>query len=125
MPSFIPSLKRVFGAIASAVCGVAVIGFAIGTVETPPPYALVLVNAGAGEYAPPPFIDENPSLRSLFTSVTTYAQAREVGYKLQQDCVRQRCWAHDGRSLTGSALEKIGILPHSPKRWNDDGTWNW
>jgi hypothetical protein len=31
----------------------------------------------------------------------------------------------EGRSLTGSILEQVGILPKQYSRWNADGSWNW
>ena len=34
-------------------------------------------------------------------------------------------FSQDGRSLSGKLMERLGMLPPLPSRWNPDGTWNW
>jgi hypothetical protein len=46
-------------------------------------------------------------------------------YEPDQKCGGESGFTQDGRSYTGNLLERMGLLPPLPSRWNEDGSWNW
>jgi hypothetical protein len=53
------------------------------------------------------------------------AEARRLKYEPDQKCGGASGFTQDGRSYTGNFLERMGLLPPWPSRWNEDGSWNW
>ena len=56
---------------------------------------------------------------------STAAEARKLKYEPEKKCQDQGGFTQEGRSITGNALVRMGLLPQLPNRWNPDGTWNW
>jgi hypothetical protein len=53
------------------------------------------------------------------------AEAYRLKYAPDKKCLEGGGFSQHGRSITGNWLEKLGLLPPYPSRWNADGTWNW
>jgi hypothetical protein len=96
------------------------LGLGISTTKTMPDHAWILVDDVKRVYIAQPCASEGNQLR-----LTTVREAYELKYKPDEDCRNSGGFVSDGRSLTGLLLQKIGLLRPLPKRWNDDGTWNW
>lgn len=109
-----------------------IIGFGIETTNTCPDHALVLVDEKSKEYYAPPCliesgydsVDEIEEFAQIVDMVVmTKGEAKKNKYSSNRDCADENGFIEEGRSLSGSLLEKIGILPKQNSRWNDDGTW--
>ncbi len=55
----------------------------------------------------------------------TAAEARGLKYEPDKACQGAAGFRQDARSLSGHLLERLGMLPPLPSRWNQDGSWNW
>lgn len=111
--------------VASFAIFLFLLGFAIGSVETPPANAEVWVDDAAREFITPPFLQSHSELVRRFNRRMTYGEARANHYASDRQCNNQMCWSQDGRSLSGGILEGAGLLPKLPSRWNADGSWSW
>lgn len=98
------------------------LGFGITSFVTAPENAIVLVEPAQKTYIAPSCI--GPLHASSLPS-TTIGKARIEKLKPDDDCRNSNGFTQEVRSLSGKLLEKIGILPPLPSRWNSDGTWNW
>jgi hypothetical protein len=92
-------------------------GFGIGSTRPMPKNALVLLDDEKRQYLSPPCVADRSELRPAFAS-----QAYELHYAPAQRCGD---FAMDGRSLSGSFLERVGVLSPLPSRWRADGSWKW
>jgi hypothetical protein len=96
-------------------------GFFFVPTRTMPDHALVLLDEQHHTYLSPVCAGkEEKGYRP-----STAAEARKLKYEPEQKCGGEAGFTQDGRSITGNALEKMGLLPAWPSRWNPDGTWNW
>lgn len=55
----------------------------------------------------------------------TAAEARRLQYEPDKACGGAAGFRQDARSVSGRLLERLGMLPPLPSRWNADGSWNW
>jgi len=55
----------------------------------------------------------------------TAAEARRQQYEPDNECRDPAGFSQDARFLTGRLMERLGMLPPLPSRWNKDGSWNW
>jgi hypothetical protein len=110
------------------------IGFGLETTLTTPDHSYVLVDKSSNEYYSPPCImssgydDANriyefAEINSL--EVVEKIHANDKNYKPNPECRDNQGFIQEGRSMSGSFLEKLGILPELESRWNDDGSWKW
>jgi hypothetical protein len=97
-------------------------GFYIVPTRTMPDQALVLLDDRNKTYFSPQCA-KNSAEKSL--RPTTAAEARRLKYEPDQSCQGEAGFRQDGRSMSGNLLERLGMLPPLPSRWNPDGTWNW
>ncbi len=96
-------------------------GFYIVPTRSMPDNALVLLDDQSKTYFSPRCAKkEEKPLRSA-----TAAEARQLKYEPDQSCQGAAGFRQDGRSMSGNLLERLGMLPPLPSRWNRDGTWNW
>jgi hypothetical protein len=77
-----------------------------------------LANAGSDE-------EFDSVLQEAGLRLATVQDAYDMQYRPDPDCRERGAFVADGRSLTGTLLERLGILGPLPRRWNDDGSWNW
>lgn len=117
-------VKSIASGIGSAVLLCAMLGFGVTFQLSPPDNAEVWLGTN-GEFVTPPFRNDNPSIAAEFSQRYEYKLARDLKYRVEGSCRDQGCWTQEGRSLTGRALERIGLLPKLRSRWNADGSWNW
>ena len=98
------------------------IGFGIGTSEIMPQNAEIFLDHTKRHYIAPPCtrIEYGSQL-----SLATVAEARRLAYQPEPECRDEGGFTQDGRSLSGKALEWLGVLGPLPARWNPDGSWNW
>ena len=83
---------------------------------------MVLVDSGRKLYLAPPCVRvENWASFSEMTIGT----ARGLKFSPEPKCRDDGGFTAEGRSLTGMALEKLGVLGPRASRWNTDGSWNW
>ncbi|MFI5354734.1 MAG: hypothetical protein ACHQX0_03915 [Desulfobaccales bacterium] len=53
------------------------------------------------------------------------AETQQLKYEPDKRCGGAAGFSQDARSLSGRFMERLGMLPPLPSRWNPDGTWNW
>ncbi|MBI4795579.1 MAG: hypothetical protein HY790_07035 [Deltaproteobacteria bacterium] len=95
--------------------------FFIVPTRTMPDHAIVLLDDQSHTYLSPACASrEKKEYR-----VSRAAEARKLKYEPDQKCGGETGFTQDGRSITGNFLERMGMLPPLPSRWNPDGTWNW
>ena len=96
-------------------------GFFIVPTRTMPDHAIVLLDDQSRTYLSPVCAGkEKKEYRQ-----STAAEARKLKYEPDKKCREEAGFTQDGRSITGNFLERMGLLPPWPSRWNADGTWNW
>ncbi len=96
-------------------------GFYIVPTRAMPDNAVLLLNDEVKTYFSPKCAqNEKKMLRP-----GTAAEARRLKYAPDDRCQGEAGFCQEGRSLTGSLLVRLGLLPPLPSRWNHDGTWNW
>ena len=119
-----PSIPHKLALAAQAALAVAalaaLIGLSIRTGAGMPSHAIVYVNDSARTYLAPHCVRPTETLRS-----TTAGDARNAGYSPDSDCRDDGGFTGDGRSFTGLALERVGVLDPLQSRWNADGSWNY
>jgi hypothetical protein len=143
-------MKRVFrvlGTVLVTVVLLAMIGLGIGTMQPMPDNAVVLLDPLEETYIAPPCLDiseeQEAEFSRLTADVSTFedaigvfedmtglryadaARAYRLEFRPDPDCRDQGAFTSDGRSLTGLVLQHLGILREKPRRWTDDGGWNW
>jgi hypothetical protein len=96
-------------------------GFYIVPTRTMPDNALVLLDDQSKTYFSPNCAkSEKKTLRAV-----TAAEARQLNYEPDKSCQGAAGFRQDVRSLSGNLMERLGMLPPLPSRWNRDGSWNW
>ncbi len=97
-------------------------GFYIVPTRAMPDNALVLLDDQSKTYFSPSCAKKSgeKSLRAA-----TAAEARRLKYEPDKNCQGAAGFRQDRRSMSGNLLERLGMLPPLPSRWNPDGTWNW
>ncbi|MBS4032014.1 MAG: hypothetical protein KGZ63_11450 [Clostridiales bacterium] len=118
-------IKNLFVAVVSTALIFLIILSFSGTVLTSPENVIVFVNDIVEKtYIPPPYLLDNMFIVDELR-VMTKSEAVKIGYKPDRDAVNQSYFVQDGRSVIGMLLQKTGLLKPLPRRWNEDGTWNW
>jgi hypothetical protein len=95
-------------------------GFYIVPTRDMPDNALVLLDDQHKTYFSPSCAHEKKTLRPA-----TAAEVRRLKYEPDKACREKTGFSQDSRSLSGKLMERLGLLPPLPSRWNKDGTWNW
>ncbi|MCL4504261.1 MAG: hypothetical protein M1438_20745 [Deltaproteobacteria bacterium] len=95
-------------------------GFYIVPTRTMPDNALVLLEEQNKTYFSPSCVPKDKILRPA-----TAAEALRLKYQPDKKCQDASGFRQDSRSLSGRLMERLGMLPPLPSRWNPDGTWNW
>jgi hypothetical protein len=96
-------------------------GFFIVPTRTMPDNAIVLLDDQNHTYLSPSCANREKKDYRIARSV----EARRLNYQPDKKCRDAEGFSQDSRSITGNLLERLGLLPHLPSRWNPDGTWNW
>jgi hypothetical protein len=109
---------------AQSVLALGIVAFIIGlSVQTGfgmPRHAIVFVDERARTYLAPQCAGTDNRLRA-----TTAGEARDAGFSPDDDCRNDGGFTGDGRSLSGLALVRLGLLKPLQPRWNADGSWNY
>ena len=115
-------MKSLYWAAASIGAAAAFFGLGFGIAPTidAPPGALVQVDPASKTYFAPPCRQISSAL-----GVTTLDNARKLGFSPDAHCLELGGFVQRSRSLSGQLLEKLGLLPPLPNRWNANGSWNW
>lgn len=107
--------------LAGAIAAVAiVVGLSIGSSRSMPANAVVFIDPTSKRYFAPPCISDTSRLRT-----TTADDAHRLGYQPDPRCRDDGNFVQEDRSLSGFALQRLGVLQPIANRWNDDGSWNW
>lgn len=96
------------------------LGFGVGSSKAMPRNALILLDHQDRTYLAPVCV---PNASRYEEAVA--ARADELGYRPEPECREKGAFVQDGRSLSGLALQRLGLLGPLRSRWNGDGTWNW
>ena len=97
-------------------------GFFIGTVGSVPSNAIVYVNEKTNEFYSPLSLSQS-KVTELNLKHSTFANAKTYGYKMNEDDKQNGYFQQEGRSLTGTFLEKVGLLPKLQDRVDSQGNW--
>lgn len=108
-----------FGILATGGA-ILLLGFGIGSTIVMPKNAIVYLDMTESTYLSPPCVAD-----SRRYEISTAAEAYSLSFRPDAKCRNAGGFVQDGRSLSGEALERIGLLPPLKRRWNADGTWNW
>jgi hypothetical protein len=105
------------------------LGFGIRSMKGAPPHAMLYVDDARRTYASPPCVTSGSIEADMTGRRVTHAQARTLGYRPDDECRNYDAegggFLQEDRSLSGHALQWLGVLGPLPSRWNPDGTWNW
>ena len=96
-------------------------GFFIVPTRSMPDNAIVFLDEANRTYLSPVCADKD---QKKFRPATA-AEARRLKYEPDKRCGGAEGFSQDARSLSGKFMERLGMLPPLPSRWNPDGTWNW
>ncbi len=96
-------------------------GFYIVPTREMPDNALVYLNDEAKTYFSPLCVGQEKK----YLRAATAAEARQLKFAPDQECQKKSGFSQDDRSLSGRLMQRLGMLPPLPNRWNKDGTWNW
>ena len=111
----------VFIKVTAALIGVLLlIGLGVRPSKGMPDNVRVYVNDATKTYMAPSCVRPLSGCRRI-----TAGEARTLGYKPDLKCRDDGAFIQEGRSLTGSLLQRIGILKPIPPKWNEDGSWNY
>jgi len=99
-----------------------VLGLGVGSTQAMPLSAVLYLDDDSRSYYAPPCVADSQG-RAL--RLGSSREARALGYRPDPGCRDDGGFVQDGRSLSGKLLQRIGILPEKPSRWNPDGSWNW
>lgn len=101
--------------------GLLYLGFGLRTIRTIPKNAIVYVDDSKKVYYGLPSLPQDKaSLRR-----TTIGEAYNRKYKPDEISRNNGDFMQEGRSVSGSLLEKVGIFPKLESRWNTDGSWKY
>ena len=118
------STKSRIGAVlntsAGIVGGLLLLGMGISTSRYMPENAWLVVDHQRQIYFAPPFA---PAERQGLL----WMRRSELPQGYRSDSTHRNLGAffQEGRSMTGSLLEWIGILKHAESRWGADGSWRY
>ncbi len=96
-------------------------GFYIVPTRAMPDHAVVFLDDETRTYLSPTCAPKDQKPRRTATA----AEARRLKYEPDKQCQDASGFIQEGRSVAGNYLERLGMLPPLPSRWNPDGTWNW
>jgi hypothetical protein len=96
-------------------------GFYIVPTRDMPDNAIIFLDDQNRTYFSPICADKD---RKKFRPATA-AEAQRLKYEPDKACLEKTGFSQDRRSLSGKLMERLGMLPPLPSRWNPDGTWNW
>jgi hypothetical protein len=96
-------------------------GFFIVPTRSMPGNARVFLDEANRTYLSPTCADQE---QKKFRPATA-AEAQQLKYEPDKKCGGAAGFRQDARSLSGRFMERLGMLPPLPSRWNPDGTWNW
>jgi hypothetical protein len=96
-------------------------GFYVVPTRDMPDNALVLLDDQTKTYFSPICATKEKKERRASTA----AEAQRLKYKPDKKCRDESGFSQDTRSLSGRLMERLGMLPPLPSRWNRDGSWNW
>ncbi len=96
-------------------------GFCLVTTRTMPDNAIVLLDDQNHTYLSPQCAKQE---KTAYRQARA-AEARKLNYAPDKKCQDAGGFSQDNRSITGTYLVRLGMLPPLPSRWNPDGTWNW
>ena len=99
------------------------LGLGIGSDRSMPRNAVVYLDHNSRQYIAPPCAEAREYARLLATS--NASEAYLLRYAPEPECRDDGSFIQDDRSLTGSLLQKVGVLGPIRSRWNPDGAWNW
>ena len=99
-------------------------GFFIGTVGLVPGYAAVYVDENTNIFYSPLSLTQE-KVTELNLKSSTFQVVTTLGYKMNEEDKQNEYFQQEGRSLTGTFLERVGILPKLKPRCNYDGSWNY
>jgi hypothetical protein len=127
--------------------GALFLGFGAETVVSMPDHASILVDPQTSTYLAPSCISVPDSVAPMLVTELTSARTlddssraifratglmsmpaiarREMKLRPNRACRDAAAFEQEGRSLSGLALQRLGILPPLRSRWNADGSWNW
>jgi hypothetical protein len=98
------------------------LGFGIGSTIVTPDHALAFVPSTRNVYIAPPCLSQE---KQKLIPQLTIRQARILKLNPEPNCRDEGGFIQEGRSLSGTLLEQLGLLGQMQSRWNPDGTWNW
>ena len=123
------------------------LGFGLETELSMPYNARVFINPHDNRYISPPCLRLTPEQErqlaegmkeqgsyrdsmSVLVKVTGLYPAiaqemHEQKFRAEQSCADQDGFSMTDRSVSGILLQRVGVLPPLPRRWNKDGSWNW
>ena len=99
-------------------------GFFIVPSRDMPDHAVVLLDDQNRTYLSPICAGKEKGLDKKGYRLSSAGDARKLKYEPDQKCREESGFSQDSRSITGNFLERMGLLPPLPSRWNPDGTWN-
>ena len=118
-----PKIRRTAATASGVLSVLFLLGFGVETKTIAPTNAQAYLDDQRRLYFAPPCVgkQEREQLRR-----STLSEAYQLKYnKPDDECREAYGFVQEGRSLSGSVLERIGALPELQSRWNSDGTWNW
>ncbi|MER2996148.1 hypothetical protein [Pontibacter populi] len=125
-------MKTIISRILTPIGTIFLLGFGCDTLATMPKHAFVFVNDN-DEYIAPPFLMHDGFDDTRL--INFYADAYKLKLKRYRDVIKDsephnECregeyYVQEGRSVSGSLLEYLGVLPTLKPRWNEDGSWNY
>lgn len=98
------------------------IGLTIGSTGIIPDNAIVYADTNKNVFYSPLSLTQD-KVTALGLKKSTIKNAEELGYKMDEGDKQNRYFQQDGRSLTGSILERVGILPKLKDRVDSNGNW--
>jgi hypothetical protein len=100
---------------------IALAGLGIGSIDSMPPYAVVVLDDTTKTYIALPCIEEWRSRPSQAIDIVrrgTAGDAHSLGYDIDLPCRDAGGYIEDGRSLTGIILVKLGLLEPLTHWWD-------
>lgn len=100
-----------------------VAGFFLENVTPVPDVAWVYVDSRGVYYSPTYLRDSGRDVAGLL--LTTVGEAKKMKCTPDPRAKGMGYFHQPARSMSGSFLQGLGLLPPLQSRWNRDGTWNW
>ncbi len=118
-------MGRISAGVLTGVGLVLVVGLGVTTIRTLPDYAVVLVDDNKKTYAAPHCYLETGRRIPAGARFIPYSEITGQGYEPEDLCVNRGYLVDEPVSILRDSLERVGVLPRRPTRWNEDGSWNW